>query len=112
MEKKCLRDLDSEENWTRILRQPRPDQTTKLDWKPFWRIYIINLVQFLLALTFIFFSLEVGLGTGIAGFKEDFAIGMTSVGVFAISLAAYVTHLYRRSWNRRALRLRDEAVGL
>lgn len=101
LEKKCLQHLDSSENWIAILKQERPPNSQLLDWKPFWRIYIINIVQFTIVLTLVFGSLEIGF-SGLSGLKEDRTILIGIVATMAIMFAAYVTNLYRRSWNRRA----------
>lgn len=101
IERKCLQHLDEPANWT-ILRSHRPDERDVLPWSPFRRIWVINFVQYLLILAAIFVGLE---STVIARFAEiatDLPVGGVVVALVAAILAAYVTHLYRRSWNRRA----------
>ena len=107
LEKKCLQHLDSAENWTRYLKHERPPNSEPQPWRPFWRIYLINVVQFFAVLAVVFVSLELGFG-GFASLREDLAIVVTLVIVGAMHFAAYVTYLYRRSWNRRAQLLNSE----
>ena len=108
LEKKCLKDLDSPENWQNILKTPRPSSHERQSWRPFWRIYVINIALFLAVFAFLFGSLEIGF-SGFDGLREDFAIFVVFVGVMATGFAAYVTYLYRRSWNRRAKQLSLDA---
>ena len=101
LEKKCLQHLDSAENWINILKQVMPDKSEPQPWRPFWRILIINLVQFALVFSLVFVSLEIGF-SGVAGLKEDLAFVIGAIAILTIIFASYVTNLYRRSWNRRA----------
>ena len=67
LEKKCLQHLDSPENWLDILKVQQPAFDEPQSWKPFWRIFIINITLFLIVFGFLFSSLEVGFG----GFEVD-----------------------------------------
>ena len=109
LEKKCLKHLDSAENWTRYLKHERPPSSEPQPWRPFWRIYLINIANFLAVFALMFGTLEIGF-TGVAGLREDLPFLVGLVVVFAMLFAGYVTHLYRRSWNRRAARINSELV--
>jgi magnesium-transporting ATPase (P-type) len=96
--------LDSAENWTSILKQAKPDKSEAQPWRPFWRILIINLIQFSAVFSLVFVSLEIGF-TGVAGLKEDLLFVLSAIAFLTLAFAMYVTNLYRRSWNRRAYQL-------
>jgi hypothetical protein len=104
LEKKCLEHLDSPENWLDILKVQQPAFDELQSWKPFWRIFIINITLFLIVFGFLFSSLEVGFG-GFEGLLEDLSILLIVVAIMSTSFAAYVTYLYRRTWNRRAIQI-------
>ncbi len=110
LEKKCLQHLDSAENWTQYLKHERPPNSEPQSWRPFWRIYIINIVQFLAVLAFLFGSLEIGFA-GLSGLLEDLPVVLGLTVSIAAGFAAYVTYLYRRSWNRRAERINAETAN-
>ena len=112
LEKKCLRDLDSRENWTNILKHERPDESQIQSWKPFRKIFAFNLVLFLGVLSLIFITLEFGQGVRFNEFREDLLGGTILVILTAASMALYVTHLYRRTWNRRAIAILNESQDL
>lgn len=101
MELKCLRHLDATENW-KILGREKPPKTDVLPWRPFRQIFVINFIQFVLILSVLFFLLETGSGMTMRDIQEDLPYGLGIAALFAIGLGLYVTHLYRRSWNRRA----------
>ncbi len=107
VESTCLSHLDHVENW-KILRRPRPEEDATQGWIPFFPIFVINLVQFTGILGLLFVGLEFSQGGGITSLREDALIGGTAVVAVASLLAGYVTHLYRRSWNRRARKMRAE----
>lgn len=107
MESTCLSHLDHAENW-KILRRPRPEEDVIQGWSPFIAIFGINLAQFTLILGLLFVGLEFSQGGGLASLREDALIGSGVVVGVASLLAGYVTHLYRRSWNRRARKMRAE----
>ena len=107
VEATCLSHLDHEENW-KILRRPRPEEDVIQGWLPFGPIFVINVVQFTLILGLLFVGLEFSQGGGISSLREDALIGTGAVVAIASLLAGYVTHLYRRSWNRRARKMRAE----
>ena len=110
LEKKCLQHLDSSENWVNILKQAKPDKAELQPWRPFWRILIINLVQFSAVFSLVFVSLEIGF-SGVAGLKEDFVFVIGVITALTLAFASYVTYLYRRSWNRRAKQMsRDTEI--
>ena len=104
LEAKCLRHLDSHAAWLDILKLERPPTSEPQSWRPFWRIFVMNLIQFIVVLTFLFGSLEVGF-SGWAGLREDLPFFIGIVLIIAFGFAAYVTNLYRRSWNRRAAKI-------
>lgn len=108
MEEKCLRHLDSSENWTLVLKREKPDEWEILPWTPFWRIFVINFVQFVLVFGLLFVVYEYGLTGGQGSIKEDLPIGLSAVTTLTFGFALYVTGLYRRCWNRRARSLDDE----
>ncbi|AIE84526.1 hypothetical protein [Fimbriimonas ginsengisoli] len=101
LEVKCLSHLDSAAGW-KILGRERPPETDLLPWSPFQRIFLINFVQFALVLTLVFFLVENASGVGFGEIREDLPYGLGGVVVLASLLGAYVTYLYRRSWNKRA----------
>jgi hypothetical protein len=107
VESTCLSHLDHVENW-KILRRPRPEDDVIQGWSPFVAIFGINVVQFTLILGLLFVGLEFSQGGGSASVKEDALIGGAAVVAVASILAGYVTHLYRRTWNRRARKMRAE----
>ena len=107
VESTCLSHLDHAENW-KILRRPRPEEDVIQGWSPFIAIFGINLAQFTLILGLLFVGLEFSQGGGLASLREDALIGSGVVVGVASLLAGYVTHLYRRSWNRRARKMRAE----
>ena len=109
MELKCLRHLDPEENWTGILRQPKPPESEQLGWAPFRVIFGINMLQFTPILAILFVSLELTFGGGVSSLREDALVGSGIVVGLAAIMASYVTYLYRRSWNRRARSLSAES---
>lgn len=101
LERKCLSHLDEPANWA-ILRRDRPDERALLNWTPFWRIWLINFVQYVLILALLFVGLESTVVSRFSEVASDLPIGTATVVLIASLLAGYVTHLYRRSWNRRA----------
>jgi hypothetical protein len=114
LEAKCLQHLDVAENWTSILKQPRPDEAERLGWRPFRRIFFFNLVVFLVATTAVFVFVELGGGGPASNIAEDKVPGGIVIAFVSVCLAAFVTNLYRRTWNRRAKILstpdEDEAI--
>ena len=104
LEAKCLRHLDSQAAWKDILKLERPPTAEPQSWRPFWRIFVMNLAQFIVVLGLLLGSLEVAT-TGWAGLREDLPYFITIVLTIALGFAAYVTNLYRRSWNRRAAKI-------
>lgn len=101
LEQKCLEHLDAPGGWRMLhYEPPEPDQV--LPWTPFRRIFLYNVALFAAVLTGVYVVIELGLGGGIAGVREDLGFGALFVGVLATLLALYSMHLYRRSWNRRA----------
>jgi len=109
VELKCLRHLDPEENWSGILRQPKPPESQRLGWGPFRLIFVINMIQFTPILAILFVSLELTFGGGVTSLREDALVGSAIVVGLAAIMATYVTYLYRRSWNRRARSLSAES---
>jgi hypothetical protein len=105
LEQKCLRHLDEPENWT-ILRRERPDSREVLPWAPFRRIFAINFVQYASILALIFVGLESASASTIGEVIADLPYAVPVVVLIASVLSLWVTHLYRRSWNRRARSLR------
>ena len=103
LEQNCLRHLDSDENWVRILGRPRHDESESQSWSPFTRIFAINITQFSFVFSALFILLEYGMMGSFGAVIEDLVVGVIFVALCSIGMAAYVTHLYRRSWNRRAL---------
>ena len=101
MEQKCLQHLDAPGSW-KVLRTSTPDRSDVLNWRPFRRVFGFNFMLFAIVFTAIFFALETTAEAGIAGIKEDLPYGIGAAIVLTVSMAAYVTHLYRRSWNKRA----------
>lgn len=101
MERKCLVHLDSAENWERILKRTQPPEDERLSWRPFIKIFAINLIFFLFFVAIIMTVVAVGT-LGIAGVREDIVLLTGFILVVSAITAAYTTHLYRRSWNRRA----------
>lgn len=101
IELKCLRHLDAAENW-KILKSEKPPKTDVLPWRPFRQIFVINFIQFALIMSALFVFIEMGSGQSLRDVQEDLPYGLGFAVVFAIALGMYVTHLYRRSWNRRA----------
>lgn len=108
LERKCLRDLDGEDSWPEILHEMRPDESEVQPWRPFRRIFYFNLFVFLpvTALAFLF----VEFGSGAPDLRGDALAGAICVLTATLLFSGYVTHLYRRSWNRRAsfLNLADQ----
>lgn len=101
MERKCLAQLDSEQNWEQILKRPRPADSQLLDWRPFIKIFAFNLVFFSLVLTMLLVVASAG-SMGIAAASELWRELAFFTAVASLGTALYTTHLYRRSWNRRA----------
>lgn len=107
IERKCLQQLDTPNSWT-ILRTDPPEPEDILPWRPFRVVFFFNLVLFVVVLVGLFVVLEV-VGDP-SGFREDAPYGLAISLVLAAGFSLYATHLYRRSWNRRArwLRQRDD----
>lgn len=105
LEKKCLDHLDHADNWT-ILHEERPTEELELPWRPFRRIWWINFAQYFVILGLLFAGLESTVVSSWSDAVPDLPGGIAGVIFLAGALAAYVTHLYRRSWNRRARYLR------
>lgn len=104
MERKCLAQLDSAENWEQILKRQKPAESERLDWRPFGRIFLFNWVFFAVALAFLLVVVTAGVGgmESLSEFKWEIS-GFVVAG--SVVTAAYATNLYRRSWNRRAMQL-------
>ena len=107
IEQTCLRHLDASENWS-ILRTARPSETEKLSWRPFLPIFVINFTQYFFVLSVIFVLIEIAGGMGMASINEDLPLGSVIVASIAVALGVYVTHLYRRTWNRRAIHIQSD----
>lgn len=101
LERTCLTHLDSPENWENILKRPIPPQTEILPWTPFLKIFGFNLLLFTVVLGALLSVILVGT-SGPQALAEDLPILIGFILVSACGVAAYSTHLYRRSWNRRA----------
>jgi len=101
LETKCLSHLDSPEGW-KILGHAMPPTNEVLPWSPFQKIFAINFAQFTLLFVALFFMIEKVSGMSFAEIKEDAVYGVGGALVVSAFLGAYVMHLYRRSWNRRA----------
>ena len=101
LEQKCLQQLDAPGSW-KMLKTSLPHESDVLSWRPFRRIFGFNLVLFSIVFIAIFFGLERTAETDALGIKEDLPYGMAIALALTVSFAFYVTHLYRRSWNRRA----------
>jgi hypothetical protein len=101
LETQCLRHLDSTENWETVLKRPKPPESERLTYRPFVKIFFINILFFSLIITLLLTVVAIGtLGT--AGLLEDLPLFIGFVATVTIIMAAYTTYLYRRSWNRRA----------
>jgi hypothetical protein len=101
LEAQCLRHLDSTENWETVLKRPKPPESERLTYRPFVKIFFINILFFSLIITLLLTVVAIGtLGT--AGLLEDLPLFIGFVATVTIIMAAYTTYLYRRSWNRRA----------
>jgi hypothetical protein len=105
MEQKCLQHLDAPGSWE-MLRTSSPERSDILGWSPFRRVFGFNLALFAIVFAGIFFGLEMSMEAGLAGIREDLPYGIGLVLVLSVSMAAYVTNLYRRSWNKRANEIR------
>lgn len=101
LERTCLSHLDSPENWENILKRPIPPQTEILPWTPFLIIFGFNLLLFTVVLGALLSVILVGT-SGPQALAEDLPILIGFILISATGVAAYSTHLYRRSWNRRA----------
>jgi hypothetical protein len=106
LERTCLSHLDSPENWENILKRPIPPQTQILPWTPFLKIFAFNLLLFTVVLGALLTVILVGT-SGPQSLSEDLPIFIGFVLTSASFVAAYSTHLYRRSWNRRAKSLNN-----
>jgi hypothetical protein len=101
IELKCLRQLDHVENWE-ILKRERPSESEILHWRPFIRIFWFNFALLSTLLAMALFLVDWKSGASIEDIKGDGPFGAAvTVGIAGI-MSIYVTHLYRRSWNRRA----------
>ena len=104
MEKRCLEQLDSVENWEKFLKTSKPSETEFLNWRPFIKIFLFNVV-FLGVIVMVLIA-GVAVGTlGIETLKEDWPLILAFNLFVSIVAAIYTTNLYRRSWNRRAQKL-------
>lgn len=114
MEVKCLDHLDSEKNWSDILKHTRPDSSIPQPMRVFIRIFFINIQLFFVLFLGLFGLLEFAYGGGWQGIKEDGLILGLPMAAFAVCLAFYVMNLYRRTWNRRAhqLNIPEETFNL
>lgn len=101
LETQCLRHLDSTENWENVLKRPKPLESEHLSYRPFIKIFFINIVFFSTIVTVLLSVVAIGT-LGISGLREDLPLFFGFVSTVTIIMAAYTTHLYRRSWNRRA----------
>ena len=102
LEAKCLSHLDQENNWSQILGRERPGEMEPQSWRPFFKIFYINLAVFWVTTMLAFFSVEIGGGSSRADLLSDLVPGAALMLTLSTVLASYVTYLYRRSWNRRA----------
>lgn len=105
MEKKCLDQLDSSENWESFIKSPKPPESEHLSWRPFFKIFLFNLAFFSLIVTLLFGVIAAGT-LGIGGLREDIVAFLALILTIAVATASYVTNLYRRTWNRRAAQQR------
>jgi hypothetical protein len=97
---------NSPENWETILKRPIPPQTQILPWTPFLKIFALNLLLFTVVLGALLTVILVGT-SGPQALSEDLPILIGFILISASFVATYSTHLYRRSWNRRAKSLRN-----
>jgi len=107
LEQKCLRQLDAPGSWQFLKVEP-PEATDILRWRPFRRIFVFNFSLFALIMFVFFLLLERSVGGGVEGVQDDLPYGLGATFVLALALGFYSTHLYRRSWNRRARSLTRE----
>jgi len=107
MELKCLQHLDAPNSWD-ILRTAKPSEDDVLAWRPFRRVFGFNWILFSVVFVSLFFILEKSGGMGWADIREDMPYGLSLMFVLATGFAAYVTYLYRRSWNNRARLIRRQ----
>ena len=101
LEAKCLQHLDAPGSWE-ALRSATPDDSDVLSWRPFRRVFGFNFFLFLVVLLGLFFGLEKVMSTDPSDLQNDWPYGVGFSFGLAVLLGAYVTHLYRQSWNKRA----------
>lgn len=105
LEEKCLSHMDDDENWSKILGYERPAPSEPQGWKPFAKIFRINFALFFVVLGITFPGIVIGSGGTLSDLAE-YAVGGSIIVLGAsLGLAGFVTHLYRKTWNRRAAEL-------
>ncbi|CAN5389823.1 hypothetical protein BH11ARM2_BH11ARM2_23900 [soil metagenome] len=111
VEQRALDHLESESAW-QWLGFERPDESERVGWRPFLKIFGFNVIVFLP----VFLLLVVFGWHSMAADDPSMSLDAPTVlGLVAMILlpsamaAAVVTGLYRRSWNRRARNLERES---
>lgn len=104
LEVKCLQHLDAPGSWD-VLRTETPGESQVLTWKPFRRVFAFNFILFFVVLVGLFLGIEHTMSTDPSDLRTDLPYGIGFAFLFAILLGGYVMHLYRQSWNKRAMRL-------
>jgi hypothetical protein len=106
LESKCLQHLDAAGSWE-MLRAATPSVDDVLPWRPFRRVFGFNFGLFLAVFVGIFFVIEIPMATDAASIREDLPYGMAGALILTVLFSAFVMHLYRQSWNRRARHIRE-----
>jgi len=112
LEKKCLGQLDHQDNW-RLLDRERPGEAEILPWKPFQRIFWFNFVLFgpVIAVLLVVVNSASGGSFRDAFLLENLIPGLVVLLLSSVGMSLFAANLYRQSWNRRAkwlIRLANE----
>ena len=111
-EQRCLEQLDDKRIWASLKRDV-PRQQEPLPADVVQLIFRYNLMIFLVVLGSLAIGFAVALGTEARELLQLQTLlpGMLGVALVAVALSAYITGIYRRSWNRRVHQITREAQG-
>jgi hypothetical protein len=104
LEVRCLEHLDAPGSWD-ALRTDTPRDSEILPWKPFRRVFAFNFGLFFVVLVGLFFGIEHTMSTDPSDLKTDLPYGIGFAFLLSVLLGSYVMHLYRQSWNKRAMQI-------